>query len=400
MKTTGDLPLQGVRVLELGQLIAGPFCARLLADFGADVIKVEPPGVGDPLRNWRQLRNGTSLWWHAQSRNKKSVAIDLRQEEGREIVRALAARADILVENFRPGTLEAWKLGYDDLSATNPGLVLVRVSGYGQTGPYRDRPGFGVIGESMGGLRYLTGEPGRLPVRVGVSIGDSLAALHGALGAMMALHQRARNGGCGQVVDVALYESVFNLMESLVPEYEASGIVREPTGGALAGIAPSNAYHCADGVILIGGNGDGIFRRLMNCIGRTDLAERPDLRSNAGRVAKREEIDEAIDAWTRERDTASVLESMDRAGVPAGRVYTVADIVKDPQYIAREMIAHHTAFDNETVAVPAVVPKLSDTPGHVRVRAPMLGEHTDEVLRDLGFPEGQIARWRESGVIQ
>jgi formyl-CoA transferase len=398
--TTNDLPLQGVRVLELGQLIAGPFCARLLGDFGAEVIKIEPPGAGDPLRNWRELRNGTSLWWHAQSRNKKSVALDLRQEQGREIVRALAARADILVENFRPGTLESWGLGYDDLSAANPGLVLVRVSGYGQTGPYRDRPGFGVIGESMGGLRYLTGEPGRLPVRVGVSIGDSLAALHGALGAMMALHQRTRNGGRGQVVDVALYEAVFNLMESLVPEYVASGIVREPTGGALAGIAPSNAYHCVDGVILIGGNGDGIFRRLMTCIGRLDLAERPDLRSNAGRVAHRDEIDEAIDEWTRARDIAAVLQALDRAGVPAGRVYTVADIAQDPQYAAREMITRLAAFDNEMVAVPAVVPKLSDTPGAVRVRAPKLGEHTDEVLRELGFPVDRIGRLRESGVIQ
>jgi succinyl-CoA---D-citramalate CoA-transferase len=394
------LPLKGVRVLELGQLIAGPFVGKTLADFGADVIKIEAPGSGDPLRNWRLLRNGTSLWWHVQSRNKKSVAVDLRHPDGQHIVRLLAADCDVIVENFRPGTLEQWGLGYEDLSRSNPGLVMARVSGYGQTGPYRDRPGFGVIGEAMGGLRHLTAEPGRIPVRVGVSIGDSIAALHAAIGVLMALYHRKVNGGRGQVVDVALYEAVFNMMESLVPEYDAQGIVREPAGGALPGIAPSNAYRCRDGIVLIGGNGDGIFRRLMQRIGRDDLARRADLQQNAGRVAHMEEIDAAIGEWTAERDVADVVEAMDAAGVPAGRVYTVADIVRDPQYVARDMILRHVASDGEEVAMPGIVPKLSETPGSVRDRAPVLGEHTDAVLIGLGIAPDQIARWRSLGIIQ
>ena len=393
-------PLSGIRVLELGQLIAGPFCARLLADFGADVIKVEPPGAGDPLRNWRLLRHGTSLWWHVQSRNKKSVAIDLRHPDGQELVRALASQADVVVENFRPGALEQWNLGYETLSEANPGLVMVRISGYGQTGPYRDRPGFGVIGEAMGGLRYLTAEPGRIPIRVGVSIGDSIAALHGMIGLLMALYHRQNNGGRGQVVDVALYESVFNMMESLVPEYDAMGVVREPAGSALPGIAPSNAYRCQDGILLIGGNADGIFRRLMRCIGREDLAQRADLQSNAGRVACMKEVDDAIEAWTLRSRVADALEALDAASVPAGRVYSVADIARDPQYLARDMIVRQTASDGEDVAMPGVVPKLSATPGSVRDRAPRLGEHTDAVLRAAGVSDERLARLRASGVIE
>jgi formyl-CoA transferase len=393
-------PLSGIRVLELGQLIAGPFCGRLLGDFGADVIKVEAPGAGDPLRNWRLLRHGTSLWWHAQSRNKKSVAIDLRHPDGQKLVRALASQADVVVENFSPGTLEHWNLGYETLSETNPGLVMVRISGYGQTGPYRDRPGFGVIGEAMGGLRHLTAEPGRIPIRVGVSIGDSIAALHGMIGLLMALYNRRVNGGRGQVVDVALYESVFNMMESLVPEYDALGVVREPAGSALPGIAPSNAYRCQDGIILIGGNADGIFRRLMACIGRDDLGQRADLQRNAGRVAHMKEIDDAIEAWTMQRQAADALETLDAARVPAGRVYTVADIARDPQYLARDMIVRCTASDGEEVAMPGVVPKLSVTPGSVRDRAPRLGEHTDAVLREIGLSDEDLVRLRASGVIE
>ena len=393
-------PLDGLRVIEVGQLIAGPFAGKTLADFGARVIKVEPPREGDPLRNWRMLRNGTSLWWHVQSRNKESVAIDLRDAEGQALVRALAAQADVLIENFRPGTMEQWGLGYDRLSAENPGLVMLRISGYGQTGPYKDRPGFGVVGEAMGGLRHLTGQPGEIPVRVGVSIGDSLAALHGTIGVLIALHQRERNGGRGQVVDVALYEAVFNMMESLLPEYDAQGVVREPAGSALPGIAPTNAYRCRDGIVLIAGNGDTIFRRLMQRIGRDDLARDPQLQLNAGRVARVNEIDGAIEQWTRERSVTDVLAAMDEAKVPAGRVYTIADIARDPQYLAREMIVRQPAYDGADVAVPGIVPKLSDSPGRLRLRAPRLGEHTDAVLAEIGVTREQLDALRARGVIE
>ena len=291
--------LAGVRVIEMGQLIAGPFAGKTLGEFGADVVKIEPPGAGDPLRNWRLIKNGTSVWWQVQSRNKRSVAIDLRAPEGQQLARQLIAEADVLIENFRPGTLEGWGLSPDELHALNPGLVILRISGYGQTGPYRDLPGFGVIGEAMGGLRHLTAEPGRVPVRVGVSIGDTLAALHGVIGVMMALYHRKVNGGAGQVIDVALHEAVFNVMESLLPEYSAFGAVREAAGSALPGIAPSNAYACQDGWVLVAGNGDSIFKRLMTTIGRDDLGTAPDLADNAGRVARVAEIDAAIGAWTR-----------------------------------------------------------------------------------------------------
>ena len=400
MTQSASLPLEGLKVIELGQLIAGPFAGKTLADFGAQVIKVEPPGEGDPLRNWRVIRNGTSLWWHVQSRNKLSVAIDLREPEGQALVRKLAAEADVLIENFRPGTMEQWGLGYERLSADNPGLVMLRISGYGQTGPYKDRPGFGVIGEAMGGLRHLTAHPGQIPVRVGVSIGDSLAALHGTIGVLMALHHRNVHGGRGQVIDVALYESVFNMMESLLPEYDVNGIVREAAGSALPGIAPSNAYRCSDGIVLIAGNGDTIFRRLMRCIGRDELAIDPDLQVNAGRVKRVAEIDEAIEQWTRSRDVESVLAAMDSAKVPAGRVYTIADIARDPQYRARDMILRQPAYDGADVAVPGIVPKLAATPGQLRQRAPRLGEHTVPVLAALGIPAEQIDALRARGVIE
>jgi formyl-CoA transferase len=391
--------LDGVRVIEMGQLIAGPFCGKLLGEFGAEVIKIEPPGTGDPLRNWRLLKDGTSVWWQVQSRNKRSVVLDLRKPEGQEIARRLVAEADVVIENFKPGTLEEWGLGWDALSKLNPGLVMLRISGYGQTGPYRDRPGFGVIGEAMGGLRHLTSEPGRVPVRVGVSIGDTLAALHGALGVVMALYHHKVHGGPGQQIDVALHEAVFNVMESLIPEYSAFGVVREAAGSALPGIAPSNAYACNDGYVLVAGNGDSIFKRLMEAIGRKDLAEAPDLANNAGRVARVEEIDGAIGAWTATRTIAEVLAVMDNSRVPAGRVYTAKDIHEDPHYRARDMILRQTTREGYELDVPGIVPKLSETPGTVRVPAPRLGEDTDAVLREAGLTDAQIATLRDKGVI-
>jgi crotonobetainyl-CoA:carnitine CoA-transferase CaiB-like acyl-CoA transferase len=380
--------LEGIRVLELGQLIAGPFAGKTLADFGADVIKVEPPGIGDPLRNWRLLRDGTSVWWEVQSRNKRSVVLDLREREGQEAARALAAEADVVIENFKPGTLEGWGLGWEQLHALNPRLIMLRISGYGQTGPYKDRPGFGVIGESMGGLRHLTGEPGRVPVRVGVSIGDTLAALHGVIGVMLALYHRDVRGGEGQVIDVALYESVFNVMESLLPEYDAFGVVRERAGSALPGIVPSNAYRCRDGsYVLVAGNGDSIFRRLMEAIGRRDLGDDPALAHNEGRVKHTARIDEAIEAWTVQRSQDEVLAALDAARVPAGRIYSVADIARDPQYRAREMIVETVAGDGKPLKVPGIMPKLSATPGRIEHPAPRLGEHDGDLRRArAGWP--------------
>jgi formyl-CoA transferase len=378
--------LQGLKVLELGQLIAGPFAGKTLGDFGADVIKVEPPGLGDPLRKWRLRRDGTSVWWEVLSRNKRSVTLDLRTHEGQATVRALAVEADVLIENFKPGTLEGWGLGWDALHALNPRLIMLRISGYGQTGPYHDKPGFGVIAEAMGGMRHLTGEPGRVPVRVGVSIGDTLAALHGVIGVLTALRHRDVNGGQGQVVDVALYESVFNVMESLVPEYDAFGVVRERAGSALPGIAPTNAYPCRDGsYVLVGGNGDSIFKRLMQAIGRADLADDPRFKHNDGRAAASGELDAAIGAWTAQRTRDEVLAVLDAAQVPAGRIYSVADIAADAQYRAREMIVQVMAADGQPLRVPGVVPKLSATPGAIRHAAPRLGEHDADLQRE-GWP--------------
>ena len=391
--------LQGLRVVEMGQLIAGPFSAKTLGDFGADVIKIEPPGAGDPLRNWRMIQDGTSVWWQVQSRNKRSIALDLRSPEGQDIARQLIAQADVLIENFRPGTLEGWGMDYETLSRENPGLVMLRISGYGQTGPYRDLPGFGAIGEAMGGLRHLTGEADRVPVRCGISIGDTLAALHGTIGVLMALYHRKVNGGQGQVIDVALHEAVFNVMESLVPEYSAFGAIREPAGSALPGIAPSNAYRCADGVVLIAGNGDSIFKRLMQVIGREDLGQAPDLANNTGRVARVQELDAAIEAWTHSRSVSEVLAALAEASVPAGRVYTAKDIVEDPHYRAREMILQQRTRDGHTLEVPGIVPKLMGTPGRVRSSAPKLGDDTDAVLAGLGMSAQTIAQLREKKVV-
>ena len=384
-----------MRVLELGSLIAGPFCAKTLADFGAEVIKIEPPGEGDPLRTWRRMRNGTSLWWHVQSRNKKSVTCDLRRPEGQEIVRRLARASQIAVENFRPGALERWNLGWDALSAENPKLVLVRISGYGQSGPYRERPGFAAVAEALAGLRYVTGFPDRPPARPNLSIGDTIASLHGVIGALMALHS-----GKGQVVDVALYESVFNCMESLLPEYDAQGYVRERSGSALPGIAPSNLYPCRDGsYVLIAGNADSLFKRLMGAIGREDLRDDPQLARNDGRAAQMERIDDAIGAWTKRFSQEEVLQAMEKAEVPAGRIFSAADIAADPHYAARGMIQRIVANDGEPLKVPGIVPKLSATPGAIRSAAPKLGEHTDEVLKWLKYSEREIEDLRNRKIV-
>lgn len=391
-------PLANLKVIEMGQLIAGPFAAKTLADFGADVIKIEPPKVGDALRKWRLLKDGTSVWWQVQSRNKRSLSLDLKQPEAQDIVRKLICEADILIENFRPGTLEGWGLDPEKLIELNPKLIVLRISGYGQTGPYRDKPGFGVVAEAMGGLRQLTAEPGRVPVRVGVSIGDTLASLHGVIGILLALQERHQSGK-GQVIDIALYEAVFNCMESLLPEYSAFGEVRQAGGSALPGIAPSNAYLCADGgYVLVAGNGDSIFKRLMGMIGRDDLANDPALENNDGRVARVAELDQAIGAWAKTMTTDQALQLLDSVAVPAGKIYTIADIANDPHYKARGNIQTIQMQDGSKLDVPGVIPKLSRTPGAIKTLAPNIGENTDEILRSIGLTETQLASLKERGV--
>ncbi len=393
--------LAGIRVIELGQLIAGPFAAKTLADFGAEVIKIEPPGIGDPLRKWRLLHEGTSVWWEAQSRSKKSVCLDLRKPEGQDIVRLLAREADVLIENFRPGTMEKWGLSWEALHELNPRLIMLRISGYGQTGPRAQEPGFAAIGEAFAGLRYLNGEPGRAPVRAGLSLGDTIAGLHGAMGVLLALYQRDARGGKGQMIDAALYESLFNLTESLLPEYSAFGAVREPAGAALPGIAPSNAYRCHDGShVLIAGNGDAIFQRLMHCIGREDLANDPSLAHNDGRVARVEELDAAIQAWTESQpDIDAMLQKLKEAGVPSGRIYSIREIADDPHYRSRGAITKLRSAAGIEVEMPAVFPVLSDNPGGIANRAPTLGEHTDTVLAEAGFDAATLADLRARGVL-
>ncbi len=402
-------PLEGIKVIELGQLIAGPFAGKMFAEFGAEVIKIEAPAVdgqpgGDPLRQWRKLHNGTSLWWYAQARNKKSVTINLRLAAGQEIVRKLARDADIVIENFRPGTMEKWGLGYDRLAAENPGLIMLRLSGFGQTGPYRDQAGFGAIGESMGGLRYLTGYPDRPPVRSNLSIGDSLASLHGVIGAMMALHHRNMNGGRvsgkGQVVDVALYEAVFSMLESTLPEFDMYGVVRERSGSNLSGIVPSNTYLTKDGQhVVIAANGDSIFKRLCAAMGRDDLGSDPALADNAGRAKRAEELDAVIGGWAAQHTAAALLGMLDEAQVPNGKIYSIADIARDPQYLAREMIRQFTLKDGTPLKLPGIVPKLSATPGDVNWVGPELGAHTEEVLSAHGYDAAAIAQLRQQQVI-
>ena len=392
-------PLQGIKVIELGQLIAGPFAAKTLADFGAEIIKIESPQGGDPLRKWRLLKDGTSVWWQIQSRNKKSIALDIKEPQAQDIIRQLVKDADVMIENFRPGAMESWNLSPKELQAINPKLIILRISGYGQTGPYRDKPGFGVVAEAMGGLRYLTAEPGHVPVRVGISIGDTLASLHGVIGILMAMHERNKSD-LGQVIDIALYEAVFNCMESLLPEYSEFGVIREPAGSALPGIAPSNAYLCHDqGYVLIAGNGDSIFKRLMKTIGRDDLGQSLDLSDNTGRVKRVEEIDQAIGEWTALHSSSDVLKALDSAGVPAGRIYNVADIARDPHYKARDMIAQVKMKDGSLLSVPGIIPKLSRTPGMHRRNAPEIGQDTMDVLKDLGLNEEQINGLIEKGIV-
>ncbi|RJX76310.1 CaiB/BaiF CoA-transferase family protein [Pseudomonas sp. LS-2] len=394
-------PLNGVRVIEIGTLIAAPFAARLMGEFGAEVIKIESMGQGDPLRKWRKLHEGTSLWWYLQSRNKKSLSLNLKSPEGIEIVKRLAESADVLIENLRPGALEKLGLGWDVLHALNPKLTLVRISGYGQSGPYRDRPGFGAIGEAMGGIRYTTGTPGSPPARVGVSLGDSLASMHAVMGALMSLLRVKTGQGDGQIVDVSLVESVFNLMESLVPEYDMLGHVRERSGGALPGIAPSNTYPTADGAyVVIAGNSDPIFKRLMQTIGRPDLGEAPEFAQNDGRAAQSEMLDAAISAWSSSLPIDDVLQALEQAEVPAGRIYNVADIVADPHYQAREMILDAQLPGGTNVKMPGIVPKLSETPGSINWQGPALGQHTDSVLGDLGLTAADIAQLKTDGVVQ
>ena len=385
-------PLHGIRVVEFGTLIAAPFAARLFAEFGAEVIKIESPEGGDPLRKWRKLHGNTSLWWSLQARNKKSVALDLKSAEGAEAARQLAASADVVIENFRPGGLEKLGLGWDVLSALNPDLVMVRISGYGQDGPYRDRPGFGAIGEAMGGIRYTTGDPSTPPARVGISLGDSLASLHGVMGALMALLRVKTGQGGGQVVDVSLVESVFNLMESLVPEHAMFGTVRERTGGALPGISPSNTYPTSDGsFVVIAGNSDPIFRRLMRAIDRNDLADDAALATNPGRVLRNAELDAAITHWTSGLHIDAVLAALDAADVPAGRIYSAADIVAPPHHPAPGVRLETTLPDGQPITLPGIVPKLSATPGRMHWTGPALGEHTDQVLATLGMTAAAIA---------
>ncbi|MGE5623169.1 MAG: CaiB/BaiF CoA transferase family protein [Bacillota bacterium] len=406
-------PLAGIKVLELGTLIAGPFCSRMLAEFGAEVIKIEAPDGGDPIRQWRVLKDGTSLWWSVQSRNKKSVTLNMKDPRGQEIAQRLALDADIIIENYRPGVLEKWGVGYEDLKRINPATIMVRLSGYGQTGPMKDLPGFGAIGESMGGMRFVSGHPDRPPVRIGISIGDSLAALHGVIGAMMALRHRDVTGGrwngktgeqCvagqGQMVDVALYEAVFNMMESMVPEYDYAGVVRQRTGGALPGIVPSNTYTTKDGEnIVIAGNGDAIFKRLMLAIGREDMANDPQLARNDGRVPRTEEIDGAIQSWCDTKDIDEALAILKAADVPVGKIYSVRDMMSDPQFLARQMFEQHAFADGTPVKMPAITPKLSETPGQTRWLGPALGEHTVEVLRAMGYDDARISQLKNDGVI-
>ena len=395
------LPLRDLRVVEMGQLLAGPFCAQLLGDFGAEVIKIEPPGEGDPMRVWgRQPVDGVGLWFPVVGRNKKSVTINLRTPEGQALARDVIATADVLVENFRPGTMERWGLGYEALSAANPGLVMVRVTGYGQTGPYAPRAGYGVIGEAMGGLRHVVGDPDRAPSRVGISIGDSLAGMFGAFGTLVALHAR-RATGRGQVVDSAIYEAVLSMMESLVPEYQKTGYVRERTGAILPNVAPSNVYPAADGQsVLIAANQDTVFRRLAAAMGRPELASDPRYATHIARGRSQAELDETIAAWSAPQEADALLAHLEENGVPAGRIYRAPDMLADPHFKARQAIVEVMHPLLGTLAMHNVAPRLSETPGAVRAAGPALGAHNADVFEGLlGIARARLERMAAEGVI-
>lgn len=393
-------PLEGVKVLELGSLIAGPFASRIMAEFGAEVIKVEPPEKGDPIRNWRVVHEGTSLWWYVQSRNKKCITLDLKSSEGKEIIQKLAEEVDIVVENFRPGTLEKWGIGYEDLKKVNPGIIFARVSGYGQDGPYKDKPGFGSIGEAMGGIRYLTGYPDLPPTRVGISLGDSVAALYAVIGALMALRHRDQSGE-GQIVDVALYEAIFSLMESMIPEYDHAELIRERTGSTLPGITPSNIYLCKDGkYVVIGANGDSIFKRLCQMINREDLAADERFQTNEGRSGYADYLDKEIGKWASQHNLKDALEQLDQSGIPSGPIYSVADMVKDPHFLARKMVEEVDVENLGKLKMPGIIPKLSKTPGGTEWAGPTLGEHNEDVFKKyLGLNEAEIKSLQVNGKI-
>ncbi|WP_111854852.1 CaiB/BaiF CoA transferase family protein [Acinetobacter oleivorans] len=396
-----SLALEKIKVLEIGTLIAAPFATRILAEFGAEVIKIEPIGKGDPLRKWRKLHHGTSLWWYLQSRNKKSLAINLKSPEAIALIKKMIVDTDILVENMRPGALEKLGLDWETLKSINPKLTFVRISGYGQSGPYKDKPGFGAIGEAMGGIRYTTGSQDSAPARVGVSLGDSLASLHAVIGALMSIVNIKTNNGNGQIVDVSLAESVFNIMESVVPEYDLHGFIRERSGGSLPGIAPSNTYRTKDNAfVVIAGNSDPIFKRLMHVIGREDLANRPEFEHNDGRAQQSDLLDAAIESWSRQHSIDEVLQQLEQAEVPSGRIYSVADMVNDPHFNARDMLLSTELPDGQVVKMPGIVPKLSETPGQVKWRGPELGEHTESVLKQYGYQAEDIESLRVSGVVQ
>ena len=391
--------LDGIRVLELARFQAGPRAGMILSDLGAEVIKIEKLN-GEETRQSPPMVRGQSVYFSVYNRGKKSICVDLRKDEGKSVFFDLLKTADFVIENFRPGTLEKWGLGWEELHKVNPKLIMLRISGYGQDGPRRDEPGFAAIGEAMAGLRYITGHPNEVPVRAGVSLGDTIAGLHGALGVLLALYERDARGGEGQMIDVALYEAVFNLTESLLPEYSAFGAIRQPAGGALPGIAPSNAYRCADGqYVLIAGNGDSIYKRLMTLIGRADLGEDPTLAFNDGRAKRVTEIDAAINAWTETLTLDEVLKGLLEAEVPSGRIYTAKDIAEDPHYRARGVIETVQAANGLKVQVPGIIPKLSQNPGSIRYRAPTLGEHTNEVLKSAGLTEEQITLLKKSGIL-
>lgn len=401
MTVSPSRPLQGVRVLELGQLLAGPFAGTLLAYFGAEVIKVEPPGAGDPIRQWRVVRDGYSLWWRSLGRNKKCITLDLRKPAGRGLVRRLAERSDVLIENFRPGTMEQWGLGPAEFKTLNPGLIYARISGYGQTGPYAGRPGYASVCEGIGGLRYVNGFPGQKPVRPNLSLGDTLAGLHAALGILLALWQRRNDPQQqGQTVDVALFEAVFNLLEAVVPEFDGAGVIREPAGSTVTGIVPTNTYLCRDGkYVIIGGNGDSIFKRLMEAAGQPELAADPRLAHNAGRVRHEREIDDALSAWTARLDSGEVLARLEAAEVPAGPIYNVADMLRDPHFQARGLF-EAVEIDGKPLKIPAIIPKLSATPGATIWPGPAVGSHNQEVFGEmLGLAAKEIEGLRESGII-